>query len=198
MHAGAVVVEERLGHERGDLVVAARDVLDDVLVPEDLVRHRQQGVEAHVDFALAGGGHFVVVHFDRDTDLLHLDDHLAADVLQRVVRRDGEVAFLEARLIAQVRVFLATGVPRTLDAVDVVVAGVLVLAEADVVEDEELQLRADEDGVGFSDAARLNVLFRLAGNKPGIASVRLPAQRVHDVADEGQRGQFHDRVDASG
>ncbi len=65
VHAGAVVAEERLGHERGRLVVPAGDVLDDVLVLEDVVGHLDQRREFHVDLALAAGGHLVVLGLDR-------------------------------------------------------------------------------------------------------------------------------------
>src|SRR3990172_6091444 len=37
VHAGGGVAEQRLGHERGDLVVLAGDILDDVLVPHYFV-----------------------------------------------------------------------------------------------------------------------------------------------------------------
>ncbi len=80
----------------------------------------------------------MVVHLDGDADVDHLEDDPAAEVLQRVVGRHREVTLLEARLVAQVGVLLAAAVPLAFDGVDVVVAGVLGLVEADIVEDEEL------------------------------------------------------------
>ena len=66
VHARAVVLEDRLGHERDRLAVLPGHVLDDVLVQHELVGHREQRVEAHVDLGLAGGAHLVVLHLDLD------------------------------------------------------------------------------------------------------------------------------------
>ena len=184
VHAAAVVVEERLGHERHRLAVLAGHVLDHVLVLEQLVRHLDQRAEAHVDLRLAAGRHLVVLRLDRDADLLEGQHHLAADVLLAVRRRNREVAFLVARLVAEVRAFHAARVPAPLDRIDVVVAFVLVLVEADVVEDEELRLRPEVGGVG--DAQALQVVLRLAGDVPRIPGVVLARDRVADVADQDQ------------
>ena len=53
MHAGAVLLEDRLGHEGRGLAGAPGLVLDHVLVDHHLVRHPQERLEAHVDLALA-------------------------------------------------------------------------------------------------------------------------------------------------
>ena len=53
-----------------------------------------------------------------------------------------KVAFLVARTIAQV-VLLAAGIPTALLGIDVVIAGVGGLVEANIVEDEELRLGAE-------------------------------------------------------
>ena len=87
-----------------------------------LVGHLHQVLEAQVDFALAGGGHFVVLGFDVDAAIDHGLHHLVADVHHLVGRRHGEIAFLVAELVAQVRAFLAAAVPLAFDAVDVVIA----------------------------------------------------------------------------
>ena len=79
---------------------------------------------------------------------LHGEDHLGAQVLEVVRRRDREVALLVAGLVAEVRVLVAAGVPVPLDRVDLVEGRVLVLLEADVVEDEELGLGTEVGGVG--------------------------------------------------
>jgi hypothetical protein len=99
--------------------------------------------ELHVDLALASGAHLVVVRLARDAELLHEADHLAAEIVVGVGRADGEVAALVRRLVAQVRLLEAGGVPRTLDGVDLVHTPVLRLFVADLVEDEELRLGAD-------------------------------------------------------
>ena len=73
------------------------DALDDVLVEHELVGHPQQRVESHVDLGLAGGADLVVLHLDLDPHLLHRQDHLRAQVLEVVHRRDREVALLVSR-----------------------------------------------------------------------------------------------------
>ncbi len=68
------------------------------------------------------GGHLVVLGLDVHAAVDHRLHHLVADVHHLVGRRHGEVAFLVAQLVAQVRLLLAAAVPLALDAVDVVVA----------------------------------------------------------------------------
>ena len=99
-----------------------------------------------------------MVRLDDDADLAHLVDHLAAQIVVGVGRAHREVAALEARLVSEVRLLDARRVPGALDRIDLVVAAMLVLLVADLVEDEELRLGTDEAGVGdaglASDAAR--------------------------------------------
>ena len=64
VHTGAVVVEQRLRHERGGLAVRPGDVLDDVLEEHDVVGRVQQRIELVVDLALAGGADLVVRALD--------------------------------------------------------------------------------------------------------------------------------------
>ena len=67
------------------------DVLDDVFEPHHLVSHLDQVVVAHVDFALTGGGHFVMVHLDVDTQVLIMRQHdLAAQVLEASMGGTGK------------------------------------------------------------------------------------------------------------
>ena len=148
VHAGAVVAEDRLGHEGGGLARAARRVLDDVLVEHHAVGHAQQRVEAHVDLALPTGGDLVVLRLDGDAAGFHRQHHRGAQVLQRVVRRDGEVAFLRAHAVAEVGAAVPAGVPVRLVAVHHGPLLVLRGAVLDVVEDEELGLGAEVGGVG--------------------------------------------------
>src|SRR3546814_11531976 len=70
---------------------------DDVLHREQLVGLLRQRIELGTELALAGIGHFVVVHFHLDPDLFERLAHLGADVVQRVERRDREVAALDRK-----------------------------------------------------------------------------------------------------
>jgi hypothetical protein len=64
VHAGAVVAEERLGHEGRDLPCLPGGVLDDVLELHDVVGRLEQRVEAVVDLRLAGRADLVVGALD--------------------------------------------------------------------------------------------------------------------------------------
>ena len=109
--------------------------------------------------ACPAGADLVVMHLDRDPHLLELQDDLGAEVLELVGRRHGEVALLVPELVAEVGPLLAPGVPGPFRRVDVVVAALGVLVEADVVEDVELRLRPPVADVG--DPGALQVGFRL-------------------------------------
>ena len=98
MHAAAVVLEDRLGHERDCLAATPRYVLADVLVPHELIGHLQQRRIVHVDLALPRGGHLVMVRFDNDADLAHLVDHFSAKIVVGVGRADRKVPAFEAGL----------------------------------------------------------------------------------------------------
>ena len=150
-------------------------------------------VEPHVDLGLAGGRHLVVVHLDVDADRLQRQHHLGADVLVAVRRRHREVAFLVARLVAEVRLLVLAAVPEPLDGVEVVVAVVVRLIEPHVVEDEELRLGAEVRRVG--DAGRLQVALRLRRDVARVAAVGLAGDRVPDVADQHQRRHRGERIE---
>src|SRR5256886_14270786 len=87
VHAGAVVLEERLRHERRRLPPLPRSVLSAVLVPHDFIGHLGQGIESHIDFRLPGSRDFMVVNFDSYPHTLERQDHVRADVLELVHRR---------------------------------------------------------------------------------------------------------------
>jgi hypothetical protein len=46
-----------------------------------LIGHFSQRFETHIDFTLSGGGDFMVVSFNRYTDLLHLHYHFTAQIV---------------------------------------------------------------------------------------------------------------------
>ncbi|CAB5001340.1 unannotated protein [freshwater metagenome] len=173
------------------------DVLDDVLEEHQLVSGCGEGVEPVVDLTLACGADLMVRALDVQAHLEKLGDHIVADVGEVIDRRHGEVAALVAGLVAAVAALLgAAGVPGALDRVDVVVRLVLVRLEADVVEDVELGLGTEVDGVG--DAGRGEVGLGLRGHVARVAAVLLIGERVADreVHDEGLRRP--ERVDEGG
>ena len=140
-------------------------------------------VESNVDFGLAGGRHFVMVLFDLHAALLHLQDHFRADVLLRVGRRHGKVAFLGADFSAQVDAFLAH-VPHAFFGVDEVVPAVIRLVVAGLIENEELGFRPPEGLI--ADLRALQVLLGFLRDVPRIAIIGLTGDRIHHVADQAQ------------
>ena len=198
MHAAAVVAKQGLGHEGHRLVVTLGDVLDDVLVHQQVVRHLHQVLEPQVDLRLPGGRHLVMLGLHVETAVDHGLHHFVADIHQLVGGRHREIAFLVTELVAQVRT-LAGGlrvlapVPLPLDAVEVVETAVLRLIEAHVVKDEELRLRPEVRRVG--DARALQVVHGLARDIARIARVILASDRVLDVADHRDRGHRGERID---
>ena len=111
----------------------------------------------------------------------------------RVDGRNGKVAFLVARLVAQIGTGAGglavesafrcvAGLPLSLAGLDAVVAVVHARVVGDPVEDEELRFRPEVGDV--ADAARLEVPFRLLRDEARIARVGFPGDRIDDVADE--------------
>ena len=149
------------------------------------VGHLHQRQKAQIDLRLPRRRHLVVVLLHPQPHPLHRADHLRADVLLAVGRRHRKVPFLVARLVPQVRVLLAPRVPLPFGGIQEVEPLVLVLPVADVVENEELRLRAEVGHV--ADARRLQVRLRLARDVARVARVVLLGDRVDDVADQRQR-----------
>jgi hypothetical protein len=135
----------------------------------------------------------VVADLDLDAALRERRHDRLADVPQRVGRGNGEVAFLVSRLVPEVRELLAAAVPDALDAIDVVVAAVrLGLIEANVVEEEELGLRAHERRI--ADARLLEIRLGLLGNVARVAGVGLFRDRVEDRTGEADRRRRIERI----
>ena len=185
MHAGAVVVEHRLGHEGRGLAVGAGDVADDVLVPLKVVRRFDERAELEVDLVL-GRGDFVVMAFNLNAELLHHHHHLHAQIAVGVERRGREVAELRHGLVAEVRMLVCSGVPRALFRVNRVKAAFCIVRVLHVIENEELGFWAKEGRVANPGGGK--VLFRFPSDAARVAAVALARDRIHDVADQRERG----------
>src|SRR5919197_5638165 len=203
VHAGPVLLVERLWHERRALARLAGDVLDDVLLQLRLVGDPQQRVEPDVDLCLSGRTDLVVLELAVDAHLLQRDDHARPQVAVSVHRRGREVALLRTHLVAEVRA-CAVGVgaearapvPVRLGRVDLVERGVRALIERDVIEDVELGFGPHVTRVG--DPRREQVALRLDRHVARVARVGLTRDRVDDVADDRQRLLLVEGVDDRG
>src|SRR5207248_11645733 len=93
----------------------------------------------------------------------------------------------------EVRLRVLAGVPDTLDGVDLVHAGELVLVEPHAVEDVELALRTPEAGV--RDPGGGKERLRFLGDIARVTLVRLTGNGIDDVASHAQGRDAQDRVD---
>ena len=182
VHARTVVSEERFGHQRGGLAVFASHVFDDVFVEHHIVGGAHQGVEAKVDFRLAGGSHFVVLAFDADAELFHHQAHFGADVLLGVPRGDRKITFLVSDFVTQIGQFLPSRVPNGLPGIDLVESAVAFGVELDVVEDEKFSLRSENGAV--RDAGGSEVFFGALSDAAWIAGIGLFGAGFGDGAGE--------------
>ncbi|ABA50095.1 hypothetical protein BURPS1710b_2769 [Burkholderia pseudomallei 1710b] len=194
VHARAVVADDGLRHERRRLAVRVRDVMDDVLRPLRPVRALDERRELRADFVLALARHLVVVHFDRNADLLEQQTHFRAHVLELVDRRNREVAALHARTVARVAAFeFLRRRPRRFFRVDLHEAAGHVRVPLHRVENEEFRLRTEVRGV--ADARALQVGLGALRERARIALVALAVRRLDDIAGQHEGRLFVERVD---
>ena len=100
VHPGAIIAEDRFGHEGGCFAVLSGYVADQIFVVHDAIGHLRQRRILHVDLALSGRAHLMVMDLSGNTYFFHLQDDLRADVLERVSRWRREIPFLVSQLIA--------------------------------------------------------------------------------------------------
>ena len=163
MHAVAVVADDGLGHEGQGLAVAVRDVLQRIFQDLHFVGFFGQGVRRDVDFALAGGRHFVMMNFEFQAHLFAGHRHGGANVLLRIHRRHREVAALDAGTMALVAVLIGlAGVPRAFVGVHLVGAAVHAGTDRDVVENKELIFRTEQRRVGDAGGLQDSASARFA------------------------------------
>src|SRR5210317_852679 len=193
VHTGAVVTEDRFGHESDGLAICESDVLDDVLEPLKSITHAEQGIKAHIDFRLTTGSNFVVNGFDGHADALQHFNHLVTQIDHRVGRGTREVTFLVARLVAEVRELFTARVPDPFDRIYRIERLVGRGRVANVIKDEKLRLRSKVSGV--SQAGRLQVGFSFLGNEARIAGVAFLGNRVNNITDQAEGRNLNKRVD---
>ena len=86
VHPRAVLVRQRLRHERRVHAGSQRHLLHDQPIGHRVVRHRQRIGVAQIDLVLARR-HFVMAVFDADAHLLERQHRLPAQVAGDVERR---------------------------------------------------------------------------------------------------------------
>ena len=192
MHAAAVVLKERLGHEGDGLAVLVGDVLDDVLVEHHVVGRAHQRAEFEIDFCLAAGGDFVVMALHLEAAALHGHRHLGAQVLVMIGGRHREVAFFEARAISQI-VFRAARVPAALFRVNEIKTVLLTLVETDVIKNKKFRFGAEVGGIGQAGGGHIH--FGFLGDVARVAVVALLGDRIDHVGHHHQRSYLGERIE---
>src|SRR5215469_17219146 len=105
-----------------------------------------------------------------NTATLHGQNHLGAQVLIVISRRNRKISLAETRTIPEVVPF-PSGVPATFLGIDVVEPILRSLIESDIVKDEKLSFRAEQSLIG--NACRGEVLLRLVCDISRVAVVGL-------------------------
>ncbi len=101
-----------------------------------------------------------------------------------------------SRLVTKVRRLVAARIPDAFLGIEEVVTAVSGLIEHYFVENKELGLWSEVRSV--ADAGGLQVSFRLLGDVPGISRVKLPCNRVYDVADKADGWILHEGIHECG
>ena len=193
VHAAAVVVLDRLGHESRSLAIGMGYLVHDVLVHLHAIGRFDQLAERQAQFVL-GAGHFVVVLVARQAHFQHGGNHFGAQINGAVHRGAGEITTLGARTVGHVALLiLAAAVGRQFDIVEVEEAFVVTQAETHIVEHEELGFRADIDGI--ADATGLQIGFAALGGGARIAAIKLAGRRFDDVADQDHHRGGREGID---
>src|SRR5579884_4294136 len=96
----------------------ARRVFHNVFVEHQVICGLQQGIEANIDFGLTGSAHFMMLGLNRYAEVFQKQSHFAADILQRIIWRDREVALFDAHAVSEVCSAVTPGVPGCLIRID--------------------------------------------------------------------------------
>src|SRR6516162_10355188 len=163
MHAGAVVLKNRLRHDGYRLPVPAGDVLNDVFVDQDLVGHARECGKAHVDLGLPRRADLVVVNLYPDPTFLQRAHHLRSELLLVIHGRDREITLLVAWLVAEIWPIGLTCVPESFLGVDVVETVIVALVEAHIVQYVEFDFRTPIADICEAGAVLKNVFAELVG-----------------------------------
>ena len=178
VHPRAIVFKERLGHECGRLAMFGGHILHNVLVDLHPVGHLNHRRKTQVNFRLTGSRDFVMMAFDLKTGANHLVDHFRADVLESIIRRDGEITTLVADLVARTPV---AGVPGRFVAGNFILAGVATALIAHLIEDEEFSFWAAEHRVG--DPGGFQMGFGFADDIARVTVEDFVGNRLIDIGD---------------
>ena len=159
VHAGAVVANDRLGHECRGLAIAVGDVMHHILQALIPVGALDEGLEFGADFTLPCVGHFMVVHFHFHANILECSTHRRTDVLQLVNGWDRKVTTFYGRAMAEIATLkFSVGRPCGFFRINFAGTARHIVRPLDGIENEEFRFRAEVSSV--AQAAGFQVRFR--------------------------------------
>src|SRR6185369_4292704 len=148
VHTGTVIADEWLRHERRCFSVLGSGVVNGILQALNPIGALNEWSEFGADFILSCGCHFVVVHFNNNTNLLECHRNRGTDVLERVDGWNREVATLHCGTMAfvAIRELIACG-PCTFLGMNLVMSAGHPCGPFNCIENEKLGLRTEECGI---------------------------------------------------
>ena len=197
VHTGTVITEHRFRHKGCSFTETVRNVVNHIFVDLNFVCFFGHGIEAGCHFVLTSSCNFVVMSFNNQAHLFHYQTHSGAQVLCGVHWWNREVTTFNSRTVTFVTAFVfGGGVPCAFDIIDSNVGTGNRAAEAYVVEQEELWLWPEQNGV--CDACCAQVFFSAFCDGARVAIVALHGARLEDIATDDQSRFFVERVNDSG
>src|SRR5438876_10114676 len=122
----------------------------------------------------------MVVTLNPNAGFLQLVRNFSAKVLQGVERREWDIAFFVANVIAEIGIaVLAIRVPDRFRIVYGEPGGMPFVLEAHVVEDKELGFRTEIDRIG--DARGLQIILSPMANAAWVKPVAFSGDRINDI-----------------
>src|SRR5712691_1762047 len=199
VHTGAIVAKDGFGHECHGLPMLAGCILHDIFVEHHIICGLQQRIKTDIDLRLPWTANFMMLRLDQHAQFFEEERHLTANVLERIVGGDREVALFYAHAVAQVGRAVTPAIPVSLVRIYLGILGVFTGFVAHVIEDEKFGFRAKVAGV--SDSAGAQISLCLVCNIAWIAAIALLASsraRMGYVTDQAQRRDSSERVHHSG
>src|SRR5262249_26337298 len=157
----------------------------DVFEEHDVVGGAQKGRKPKVNFALASGSYFVMMHLRLDPDRLQVLDDVRPEIVKRVDRRHRNISFLMSHPVAEVFV-LASRVPDAFRGLKVITGSVDLILIADIVEDEEFGFGAEVAVVG--DAGEAQVSFGALSDGSRVHFISVSGDRIDGIAKQAECG----------
>ena len=105
VHAGSCFSGNRLRHQRCCAAISGRFIFNDILGSHRIVRQSKHVTQLDFDLHLSASAYFMVVIFDVDAPVLHVQAHLAAQIIHDIHRKRHMITGTVADLVTVIAVF---------------------------------------------------------------------------------------------